>query len=115
MDVSEEHVASIFRVEEKAKQETRVKQVARRGLCLQPTSHWFPPKRRLTFNRIHGVIAQKTELFKLKHFLLCNRHKYRVTDKAFSSTVEEVIMRCVVRVSAYEFRAMVGLLFIVRN
>jgi hypothetical protein len=30
-DVSEEHVASIFRVKEQAKQETSVKQVASRG------------------------------------------------------------------------------------
>jgi hypothetical protein len=63
-DVSEVHVISIFTVE---------------GLLrLLPASGWFlawpflrrwrwkwhvPPKRLLTFTRIHGVISQKTELF----------------------------------------------------
>jgi hypothetical protein len=46
----------MFRVEERAKQETTVKQVASRN----PLA---PPKRRLTFNRLHGVISLKIELF----------------------------------------------------
>jgi hypothetical protein len=49
-DISEEHVASIFRVEVKAEQETSVIQVATRAAA---------PKRRLTFKGLHGVISRK--------------------------------------------------------
>jgi hypothetical protein len=55
MDVSEKHVYSILRVEEYSKKETSVKQVA--------SSKYVPPKRRLTFNGLHGVTSQKIELF----------------------------------------------------
>jgi hypothetical protein len=48
--VSEEHVASIFGHEEKAKQETIVKEDGKRA-----------PKRRLTSNGIHSVISAKIE------------------------------------------------------
>jgi hypothetical protein len=50
-DVSEEHVASVFRVEERAKQETSVKQVAK---CSSETS--------VDFSGLHGVIYHKIEL-----------------------------------------------------
>jgi hypothetical protein len=46
-DVSEEHITSIFRVQKLAKQETSVEQVAMS----------------VYFQRLHGVIPQKTELF----------------------------------------------------
>jgi hypothetical protein len=71
--VSEEYVTSIFRVE-------------KAELCLPPASRWFLawlilrpwrlrryvlPKRRLTFNGLHGVTSQKIELFKYqKHISL---------------------------------------------
>jgi hypothetical protein len=45
----EEHVASTPRVEKYAKQETDMKH------SLLPV----PPKHRLTFNRLHGVISQE--------------------------------------------------------
>jgi hypothetical protein len=68
-DVSEEHVASIFRVEEQAEQETSVKAGGKQRVfssACSSTLKWMryvPPKRRLTFNGIHGVISQKVGLF----------------------------------------------------
>jgi hypothetical protein len=78
-NVSEEHVASIFRVEEQANQETCVKQTA----CsfLQPLT-WrrqVPPKRRLIFNWLHGVMSQKTELFTF-HLCLHTPHGHFQKD-----------------------------------
>jgi hypothetical protein len=67
-DVSEEYIASIFKVEEWAKQETGMK------LCSLSDSHssliqrswrWrrhVPSKRLLIFNGLHGVVSQKTEI-----------------------------------------------------
>jgi hypothetical protein len=51
IDISKEHVTSIFWVEEEAKQETSMKQVAIRGSigCLSVD--------------LHGVVSQKVELF----------------------------------------------------
>jgi hypothetical protein len=54
-DVSEEHIASIFRVEKISKQPAW-KQVAR-------WKRYVPQKRRLTLNGLHGVISQKMVLF----------------------------------------------------
>jgi hypothetical protein len=48
-DVSEEHIASIFRVEEEAEQETSVKAGGKQS--------------RLTFNGLHGLIFQKIVVF----------------------------------------------------
>jgi hypothetical protein len=89
---TEEQVASIFRVEEYAKRETRMKRVAIRarvwscGICGGQKSsskessatcwslarvilrfcRWrrhVPPKRRLTFNGLHGFTSQKTQFY----------------------------------------------------
>jgi hypothetical protein len=73
-DVSEEHIASIFRVEELAEQETSVKAGGKQnprlhagfllGLFFDPRDgDDVLPKRRLTLTELHGVISQKTELF----------------------------------------------------
>jgi hypothetical protein len=43
------HVTSIFRVEEYVKYEINMKHIASKAL--------------LNFNRLHGIISQKTELF----------------------------------------------------
>jgi hypothetical protein len=67
--VSEEYVASIFRVEE---QEGSAEQVSSRawihaGFLLgvfYPES--VPPKRGLTFNGLHGVMSQNMEHFIIK-------------------------------------------------
>jgi hypothetical protein len=57
-DILEEHIASIFRVEEISSARNR------------QASRWqAPPKRRLTLNGLHGVTSQKTILF-LKYDLL---------------------------------------------
>jgi hypothetical protein len=63
---------------------------ARYQLCLQPASPWYlarlilqtwrwkryvPPKRRLTFNGLHGLSSRKTVLFFLKHLRRCIRIK----------------------------------------
>jgi hypothetical protein len=50
-----EHIASFLRVEEYAKQEISVKQVASRRHAA--------PKHKLTFNGPHGVISQEIEVF----------------------------------------------------
>jgi hypothetical protein len=51
-DVSEEHIASIFRVEKISSGRN------------QRESRWqVPPKRRLTLNGLRGVISQKIVLF----------------------------------------------------
>jgi hypothetical protein len=70
--ISEEYFASIFRIENKGNEETNIKQVSRRGLCLIPTSccilvkfilltwrwkRYVPPKLQLTFNGLYGVIS----------------------------------------------------------
>jgi hypothetical protein len=57
-DVPEEHVASIFGVEEWTKQETTTKAGGQQSLLCS-----ILPKRRLTFNGLYGVISQKIELF----------------------------------------------------
>jgi hypothetical protein len=56
-DISEEHIAFIITVAEYAKQETRMKQIASRD-------DMFLQNVKLTFNGLHSVISQKTELFK---------------------------------------------------
>lgn len=56
-NVSEENFASVFMVEESAKQESNKKQCSKR--C-------SPPKRRLNFVRIYSVIYQKTNLHRHK-------------------------------------------------
>jgi hypothetical protein len=65
IDVSEEQVGSIFRAEEIAKQGTMKK---RRNIS---------PKLLFTFNRLHDVTPQKTELFititvRTSHPIQCN-------------------------------------------
>jgi hypothetical protein len=65
-DVSEEYIASIFRVEEYVKQQPSGKQVTSRALFNFRPWKWRrndPMKRRLTFSGLHGVISQMTELF----------------------------------------------------
>jgi hypothetical protein len=66
VDVSEEHVASIFGVEEQAKE------IKKSFICLTLVSSLVYsltlkmealPKRRLILNRLHGVISQKMLLF----------------------------------------------------
>jgi hypothetical protein len=52
-DVSEEHIASIFRVEEISS--ARNQQASR----WQAGLRYVPPKRLLTPNGLHGVISQK--------------------------------------------------------
>jgi hypothetical protein len=54
-DVSEEHVASVLIVEEHAYQKTRRYKAA--------SLRYVPPKLRLTFNGLHGVISQMIWLF----------------------------------------------------
>jgi hypothetical protein len=70
----EEYLASIFRIEERAKQETRrpMNQAASKDFfwfifwfTLQP-SRWMrhvSPKHRLTFSGLYGFTPQTTELF----------------------------------------------------
>jgi hypothetical protein len=68
-DVSVEYVLSVFRVEERYKQETSIKLMGTKALvsCLAYSSTskmtHVPPKRQLTFNGLDGIISQKTELF----------------------------------------------------
>jgi hypothetical protein len=40
------------------------------GLFFGPEEGGVTPKRRLTFNRLHGVISQRMELFNLPHVFL---------------------------------------------
>jgi hypothetical protein len=66
-DVSEEHIASIFRVEEisSAKTSHLVASWLLMNLFLRPW-RWrlcVPPKRRFKLDRLHGVISQKMILF----------------------------------------------------
>jgi hypothetical protein len=70
-DVSEEHIASIFRVEEQAEQETSSGCHLLSGwflarLILRPWRwrQYVPPKRRVTYNALHGVISQMIVFFK---------------------------------------------------
>jgi hypothetical protein len=64
-DVSEEHIASISRMKGKAKQETSVKEAARRVISFLPWRwrRYVRPKCRLTFTRLHGVIWKKYNFF----------------------------------------------------
>jgi hypothetical protein len=54
-DISEEHIASIFRVDEISSARNTSKQAG--------DKRYVPPKRRLTLNRLHGVTSQKMILF----------------------------------------------------
>jgi hypothetical protein len=56
-DVSEEHVASILRVKEKAKPTCFIYSSTLKMEAMCDSRH------RLTFNELHGIISQKTELF----------------------------------------------------
>jgi hypothetical protein len=65
-NVFQEHIASIFRVEEKAEQETSMKAGGKQSswfpawLIFRPWRwrRYVPPKRWLTLNRLHSVISQ---------------------------------------------------------
>jgi hypothetical protein len=73
-DVSEEYIASIFRVEKisRARNER-----GNRWECLLDLFFWpaeggdVPPKRGLTFDGLHGVVSQKRVLFYLLVSCLC--------------------------------------------
>jgi hypothetical protein len=63
-----EHLPSIFRVEEQAKQEINVKACDKQtyllGLFFGPENGGgIPPKDRFTLTGLHGVIYQKMELY----------------------------------------------------
>jgi hypothetical protein len=76
-DVSEERIASIFRVEEIRSARN---QQAELDLFFDPEDGGdVPPKRRLTLNGLHGVISQKMILFVLHTYLprtliICTLH-----------------------------------------
>jgi hypothetical protein len=55
-DVSEEHIAFIFRVEDEAEQETSIKGGGKQR-------RHVPPKPQLPFNGLHRVLSQKIVLF----------------------------------------------------
>jgi hypothetical protein len=56
-EVSQESIASVFKVEEEAKQETGMKQAASRA-----DPDYISPKRRLIFTELQNVIFQRTGL-----------------------------------------------------
>jgi hypothetical protein len=65
-DVSEEHVAYIFRAEEEAEHSSACHLISRWFLALLILRPWrwrryVVPKSRLTFSGLHGVISQETE------------------------------------------------------
>jgi hypothetical protein len=76
-----EHATSIFRVEKYAKQETKNEA----GGCMQIKQH-FPPKQLFTFNKLHGIICQLTELF----IITAVRTSDLVLCLAYSSTLNMV-------------------------
>jgi hypothetical protein len=53
MDISEEHVKSIFRVEEQAKQKTSAKQVVNRVMLLRNVG-WLPTDYTASYPRRHN-------------------------------------------------------------
>jgi hypothetical protein len=61
--VSEEHVDSIFRVEEQGEEETSMKNYAARRVTLffdpEYGNDLFPPKRRLTTSELQSALSQK--------------------------------------------------------
>jgi hypothetical protein len=63
-EISKEHVAFIFRIEEETTKEAKVKEVASRAYYsnLKMEGH-APLERRLIFNGLHAIIAQKREPF----------------------------------------------------
>jgi hypothetical protein len=77
---SEEHVASIFRFEEQAKQETSMKALACHLLSrwflawlilrLWRWKQYYPLKHQLYLNGLHCVIFQKIKLF--IHYFICH-------------------------------------------
>jgi hypothetical protein len=72
-DVSEEHIASIFRVEEIISAKSVVCWVATDpcwNYFFDPEEGDVPPKRRLQLNRLHGVTSQKMILY--VYLCLCN-------------------------------------------
>jgi hypothetical protein len=62
-DVSEEHIASIFRVEEIISASKQVLVLAELFLKPWRWRRYVPPKLRLQLSRLHGVISQKMILF----------------------------------------------------
>jgi hypothetical protein len=67
-DVSEEHIASVFRVEEEFSKPASCLATACSLVCWTILRPWrwrryVPPKRRMQLNVLHGVISQKMILF----------------------------------------------------
>jgi hypothetical protein len=100
-DVSEEHVASIFSVEERVRNQYEIE------LCLLYISYWFspeitlqpwywshvPPKCRFTFTGLYPVVSQETELFKRAIFYSCIQpYQIMLPSESTSYRVRQYIM-----------------------